>query len=249
VHGLGGSGRYWAGLEAEVGDRYTIVAPDLGGFGGSSKPRIRTDRTFHLETLDALTAGRAGAAAGPVVVLGHSLGGVLALLWAGRRPERARALAMAASPYPEPRPKWDPEAWRGARAAVPRAVSGIARVSWPVLSLPAQALAPYPSAIVRDYGRQSFSSRAWTLWSLWSDPALEADVRAAAAALPPEMPVLLRHAADDRSVSADSLPQWAELLPQAGVDLLPDGGHQVLLRSSFEVVVPWLRDLRVGEPR
>lgn len=240
VHGLGGSGRYWEALEALAGDRFRIVAPDLGGFGRSSKPRIRIDREFHLDTLDALTDGQ-----GPWVVVGHSLGGVLSLLWAGRRPERTAALAMAASPYPEPRPGWGPDHWRGPKVTIARGVSTTARVAWPVLSLPAQALAPYPAPVVRDYGRQTFWSRAWTFWSLWSDPTLEPAVASAAAALPAATPVLLRHAADDRSVDAVSLERWSALLPGADTATVPDGGHQFLLRSGFAVLDPWLRSLPV----
>jgi pimeloyl-ACP methyl ester carboxylesterase len=236
IHGLGGSGRYWAALEDDLGDRFTVLAPDLGGFGGSTKPRIPTDRRFHLETLDALVADP-----GPWVVLGHSLGGVLAMLWAGRRPDLVAGLAMVATPFPEPKPAWDPAGWRGARAAVPRTVAGVARATWPLVSLPVQALGPYPPPVVRDFGRQSFGARAWTLWSLWSDPSLGADVRASAASLRGDLPILLRHAADDRSVAPASLDRWAELLPGADAALLPEGGHQVLLRSGFAIVEPWLR--------
>jgi pimeloyl-ACP methyl ester carboxylesterase len=240
IHGLGGSGRYWAGIEDDLGDRCSIVAPDLAGFGGSSRPRAHTDRTLHLDTLDALTAGDR-----PWIVLGHSLGGVLGMLWAGRRRRDVAGLAMVASPYPTPQPRWDPATWRGPRAALPRTVAGLARVSWPILSLPAQILAPYPAPVVRDFGRQSFAARAWTLWSLWSDPSLEADVRSSAASLPPDLPILLRHAADDRSIPPADLDRWSALLPRADAAHLPSGGHQVLLRVGFDAVIPWLRDRAV----
>ncbi|MEX0984551.1 MAG: alpha/beta fold hydrolase [Actinomycetota bacterium] len=54
VHGLGGSGRYWDGLAEAVGPGFRVIAPDLGGFGGSSEPREAADRAFHLEALDAV---------------------------------------------------------------------------------------------------------------------------------------------------------------------------------------------------
>lgn len=242
LHGLGGSGRYFAGLAARLDGRYTLVAPDLGGFGSSSTPRAPTDRAFHLSTLDALTGD-----GGPWVVLGHSLGGVLSLLFAGHRPDRVAALGMVSSPFPAPRPSWDPAAWRGARSILPRTVAGVARVTWPVLSLPAQAFTDYPPSVVRDFGRQSFRSRAWTLWSLWSDPALEGFVRSAAAELPRGAPVLLRHAEDDRSVPVASLAAWSALLPGADAATVAAGGHQVLLRSNFAPVTPWLAALPVTD--
>lgn len=241
LHGLGGSGRYWAGLERHLGDRWRLVAPDLAGFGASSTPREPADRDLHLATIAALTDDGA-----PVTVVGHSLGAVLGLLAAGRHPERVAALAMVSTPYPAPRPSWDPARWRGTRGLGVRTVAGLARVTWPIVSLPAQALANYPAAVVRDYGRQSMRSRAWTLWSLWGDPSLEAEVRSAAASVP-AVPVLLRHAMDDRSVSVGSLDAWSALLPIADAAAVPTGGHQFLLRSRFALLGPWLAGLPVTE--
>jgi len=238
IHGLGGSGRYWQGLEDLVGDRFTIVAPDLPGFGASDKPRRLYDRAFHLGALDAVAADL-----GPVVVVGHSLGGVLAFLWAAAHPDRTRALNLSATPFPQPRPEWDPARWVGTRRLLPAAVGGVARVSWPLLSLPAQAFSKYPGAVVRDYGRQTMRSRSGTLWSLWSDPSLEPEVRAAAVRLDEGTPILLLHAADDRSVRAAALEGWTEVLPWAENETLPHGGHQFLLHQRFAPLGPWLSDL------
>lgn len=243
IHGLGGSGRYWQGLEDLAGDRFTIVAPDLPGFGSSDKPKRVYDRPFLLDALDAVTRDL-----DRVVVVGHSLGGVLGFLWAARHPGRVRALSLNASPFPQPRPDWDPARWVGARRLAPAVVGGAARVTWPLLSLPAQAFSRYPGAVVRDYGRQTMRSRAWTLWSLWADPDLQEEVPEAAARLDHSTPILLLHAADDRSVRPVAMQGWAETLPQARRELLPDGGHQFLLHRRFAPLGPWLAERAVLEP-
>lgn len=235
IHGLGGSGRYWQGLEDLAGDRFTIVAPDLPGFGSSEKPKLVYDRPFLLDALDAVTT-----ADGPVVVVGHSLGGVLAFFWAARHPDRAQALSLSAAPFPQPKPDWDPARWVGARRLAPAVVGGLAKLGWPLLSLPAQAFSKYPGAVVRDYGRQTMHSRAWTLWSLWSDPDLQIEVPVAAARLAPSMPALLLHAADDRSVRPEAIEGWARVLPEARREILPHGGHQFLLHERFASLAPWL---------
>lgn len=235
IHGLGGSGRYWQGLEDLAGDRFTIVAPDLPGFGSSDKPRMVYDRPFLLDALDAVAASL-----GPVVVIGHSLGGVLGFLWAARHPDRTRALNLSASPFPQPRPDWDPARWVGARRLAPAAVGGFAKVSWPLLSLPAQVFSKYPGAVVRDYGRQTMRSRAGMLWSLWSDPDLQTEVPAAAARLDAATSTLLLHAADDRSVRPEAIEGWARILPEARRQVLPHGGHQFLLHERFVPLAPWL---------
>lgn len=244
IHGLGGSGRYWRGLEDLAGERFRIVAPDLAGFGRSAKPAGATyDRAFHLADLDAL----ADREEGEVVVVGHSLGGVLSALWAGRNTDRLAALSLHAAPYPEPHPEWDPSVWAGPRSLAPAVVGGMARLTWPLISLPAQLFSRYPDAIIRDYGRQTMRSRGRTLWSLWSEPGLEAVVLDAAAAI--EAPVLLQHAEDDRSVALANLERWAAALPRATSQRLPDGGHQFLLHQRFEPLRAWLDGLGVADPR
>src|SRR3712207_6485262 len=84
IHGLGGSGRYWQGLADRTGERFCVVAPDLAGFGASSKPRDAAyDRAFHTADLDAVV--EACRTSGEITVVGHSLGAMLALVWGARR--------------------------------------------------------------------------------------------------------------------------------------------------------------------
>ena len=101
VHGLGGSGRYWDGLARRVGHRFTVVAPDLAGFGRSDNPRVEYGRAFHVENLDAVVRRMAGRE--PVLVAGHSLGAVFGALWASAHAEEVTALALAAAPFPTAR--------------------------------------------------------------------------------------------------------------------------------------------------
>jgi pimeloyl-ACP methyl ester carboxylesterase len=237
VHGLGGSGRYWEGLAGRVGDRFRVVAPDLSGFGSSDKPELDYDRGAFLEDLDA-----AIDADGGIAVVGHSLGGVLAVLWAGRHPARVSGLALAAAPFPEPRPDWDPSRWTERRTALPSAVGTALRVAWPVVSLPILATRRYPSSVVKDYGRQTMRSRVWTLWSLWSEPGLLGEVEEAAERLQGHA-LGLWQAEDDKRVGIENLRRWSMLFPMGERVSLPDGGHQFLLRTRFAPLEPWLRAL------
>jgi len=82
VHGLGEhSGRY-----EEVGDRFAAAGLetfgwDLRGFGASGGERAWVDRwaQFHDDVEDRLAAVRAAVPGRPVVLYGHSLGGLIAL--------------------------------------------------------------------------------------------------------------------------------------------------------------------------
>lgn len=234
VHGLGGSGRYWRGLAEGPGRRFRLVAPDLAGFGASSKPRSPSyDRAFHLANLDAAIGPD-----GPVAVVGHSIGGTIAALWAARHAERTTALALAAAPFPSAD---GGHGWMREGRPPPGmrlAARGI-RLLVPVLSLPVGLARGYPAPIARDYGRQRFHARSRTMWWVLHDPELAGELGRARRALA-DVPVLLVHADDDRTVLAETVGRWGALLPHATRTDVSTGGHQFLLRAGFGPLVRWL---------
>jgi pimeloyl-ACP methyl ester carboxylesterase len=81
LHGLGATGDVWDAWRPLLNQRWPgrWLAPDLPGHGGS-----RPLPSYTFETLAAAVAGLAGPGT-PTVVLGHSLGGVVALALAGGR--------------------------------------------------------------------------------------------------------------------------------------------------------------------
>lgn len=92
LHGMGSSSATWAACRALLDDRYEVIAPDLLGHGGSPVPEDPAEytRDAALADLDELLAGLSGRA----VLVGHSLGGYLALAHAATRPGVARALVV-----------------------------------------------------------------------------------------------------------------------------------------------------------
>lgn len=73
-------------VDAFAGERH-VIAPDLRGYGGSDWQPQGYWFADYVADLDALVEALAGDE--PVVVTGHSLGGNVALAWAGARPARA----------------------------------------------------------------------------------------------------------------------------------------------------------------
>ncbi|WP_412751009.1 alpha/beta hydrolase [Krasilnikovia sp. M28-CT-15] len=88
LHGLGATGDVWSGWPGLLGRRWPgrWIAPDLPGHGGSA-PLTRY-------TFDGLAAAVAELIPpdAPAVVLGHSLGGVVALALAARRSTEVRGV-------------------------------------------------------------------------------------------------------------------------------------------------------------
>ena len=245
LHGLGGSGRYWAGLVPLVrGDR-SLAFPDLAGFGLSDKPRLRYHRHFHLENLEALIDSLGSLE--PVVIVGHSVGGVLAALWAARHPGRVGALALISVPYPNP--LLVPGAARRLAEGPPdtrgRVVGGVFRLLWPAAHLLTRATGRFPPEVVGDFGRQSLGARADTMRTLLGDLTIELEL-GGLRGLPVSVPSLILASEDDRHVDGTAVAKWHQLLPHAELSILPDGGHQHLIRAGFQPLADWINALPPG---
>jgi pimeloyl-ACP methyl ester carboxylesterase len=89
VHGSSESGRMWqAQMEALRAD-FRVVAPDLPGHG-----RRRAERFTVEGAMAAVNEAIQGEGHGRALLVGHSLGGYLAMLYAERHPERVAGLAL-----------------------------------------------------------------------------------------------------------------------------------------------------------
>jgi magnesium chelatase accessory protein len=93
VHGLGGAASNWTELVPLLRTRHRLLVPDLPGHGGSTAlPAVSGLEPFADRV--ALVAEREGMLPAPVI--GHSLGGMVVLRLALRRPEAVQALVLAA---------------------------------------------------------------------------------------------------------------------------------------------------------
>jgi pimeloyl-ACP methyl ester carboxylesterase len=98
LHGLAGSGDTFGAAYDRLAAHGQLVVPDLLGFGQSMDGgRTAFGLAAHLDALDAMVEGL-GVAAGPLAIGGHSMGGVLALCWAARRPERVERVVVWGAP-------------------------------------------------------------------------------------------------------------------------------------------------------
>jgi pimeloyl-ACP methyl ester carboxylesterase len=91
THGLGSSGATWSALVAALAPRYRVVVWDLRSHGQSDSP----DEACPLAVLGADLAAIVGTGGGgPVHVLGHSAGGVIAMRFAIDHPESLRSVTL-----------------------------------------------------------------------------------------------------------------------------------------------------------
>ncbi|KAJ9157565.1 Alpha beta hydrolase fold protein [Pleurostoma richardsiae] len=105
LHGLGGSTETFTPLLPLLPQSFNVVRVDFPGFGKTPLPAppARVSVEGHVADLHhlitslqaaALPAAPAAAAAGPVVLVGHSLGAIVALQYAARSPEGVAGLLL-----------------------------------------------------------------------------------------------------------------------------------------------------------
>lgn len=93
VHGLGAAaGENWDRVVAALADDYHVVVPDLPGFGRSQVPASTLSPERYAAMLDWLT-GHLGLR--PVRLVGHSMGGAIALYYASEHPGAVEQLVVA----------------------------------------------------------------------------------------------------------------------------------------------------------
>ncbi len=96
VHGMGTSAHTWDRCTELLADRFTTVAVDLLGHGDSPVPDDPDEYTRDraLDDLDDVLADLQADTDERAVLVGHSLGGYLALAHAATRPAMARGIVV-----------------------------------------------------------------------------------------------------------------------------------------------------------
>jgi pimeloyl-ACP methyl ester carboxylesterase len=251
LHGLGGFAESWRRTIDVLAKRADVLALDLPGFGLSTKPRTRYDLDFFTRVLhgflDATGIGQAS-------LVGHSLGGAVAVAYALTRPARVDRLALVSAVVPgfDYRPSWlyRMASVRGLgevaalcagrslyRAAIARCFHAPvahevdALVDWSYAARTAwDAKAAY-LATLRDV-RADFSDRATAY-------------RRAAGTL--RLPVLLVHGRRDPVVPAAHCENVSKGFPRASVKWLDACGHFPQIEHA-DTVNGWLEDFLVARP-
>ena len=94
LHGMAGSSQTWRSVIKPLSRRFRVIAPDLPGHGESTKPRsdysLGAFAVLLRDLLGELGVTRA-------TIIGHSLGGGVAMQFAYQFPERTERLILVGS--------------------------------------------------------------------------------------------------------------------------------------------------------
>ncbi|MBV9253064.1 MAG: alpha/beta hydrolase, partial [Actinobacteria bacterium] len=102
VHGVTASSVSLVPVARQLGDEFTLIAPDLRGRGGSNELPGPFGMAAHAADCAAVL-DRLGT--GPVTVVGESMGGFVGVVLAARRPDLVERLVLVDGGLPLPVPE------------------------------------------------------------------------------------------------------------------------------------------------
>jgi pimeloyl-ACP methyl ester carboxylesterase len=207
LHGLFGSGAFWTRLADHLEPHFRLTIPDLIGFGHSPQPEADYTLDFHLRHLEPLLAEGSDW-----VVMGHSMGCVLAAELARSRPDAVKAVLLFNAPvYSSPAHRREIFGKQNLLTRLsmssPRAARAVCEATVclprPILTRIAPWLrADVPPESASDYFRHTFNSYHTSLNHL----VLDRDLMATLAALRP--PTLVVQGSRDTLVDAPAMLRW-----------------------------------------
>jgi pimeloyl-ACP methyl ester carboxylesterase len=251
LHGLGGFAASWRHNISPLAARATVYALDLPGFGRSGKPRAGYGLAYFARALHGFLEAVGVSQAS---LIGHSLGGAVAVTYALTHPTRVDRLALLGSVVPGF--AWH-VTWRHRLVCMIGfgelvMFCGCAPLYRAAIAacFHAPDLAEVDFLVGHDYALRT-AAPARAAW-LGTTRALREDLvdrredyRRAISTL--DVPVLLVHGRQDRAVAPAHCAEAGEGFPRGRVRWLDACGHFPHIEHPG-VVNGWLEDFVVGRP-
>lgn len=225
VHGLFGSGENWRTLARAWaapppdGPGRQVLAVDLRNHGRSPWSATMTFAEMAADLVALLDARRLATAS----VLGHSLGGKVAMTLALAHPERVERLVVV-DIAPRAYPQVQEDILAAMRALDPAAITSRGEAD-------RQLAAAIPERAVRQFLLKSLEARdqGGYRWQLHLVAIAEAQprLRAAVTGSPVEVPVLVVRGEHSGYVTATDVGDFQQLFPQVEIVTVPAAGHWV----------------------
>jgi pimeloyl-ACP methyl ester carboxylesterase len=227
LHHFGGSARTWDGVVGRLRDEYDCVTPDLRGFGAANEAAGPYTLVQYAEDVDDLVE-RLGFER--YVLVGHSMGGKIALAFAARRPAGLAALVLLAPspPTPEPMSEEDRAAALAGHGDRDASLATIAKITAGPLST---------DLVARTADDMVRSSKVG--WTAWLERGSREDISASIDGL--AVPTLIVSGAADSAIPAGV--QSAQTLPclrKGRLAILAGKGHLLPVEAP-EAVADYIR--------
>jgi pimeloyl-ACP methyl ester carboxylesterase len=269
VHGLGGATENWFAVGPALARRGRVVALDLMGFGRTPPGPDGAEVEANQRLLDQFLAVDIG---GPAILVGNSMGGLIAIMEAARSPERVAGLVLV-SPA-QPRPRGAPIDWRLLLAVILYTIPVLGPWLWRrrVKRLGPEGLVDELFRIVcvdaarvpRDVRNAHVALVAERLARMpWAEAAFATAARSLRRALARKqdwetmiaaiaVPTLVVHGAQDRLVPVMASRELVRRRPDWQIEVLEDIGHVAQLEAAERfvgIVERWLGEKGPGARR
>ncbi len=229
LHGFPLDHTMWRRQIAEFRDRFRVVAPDLRGFGTSTIEAISAKTGIEMvdyaddvrQLLDQLEYTK------PVILVGFSMGGYIALQFLAKYAQRVRALVMVDS-----RASADPPAVQAARFSMAENVEGwgaghVAEMMLPKL-VGRSTMERHPEVVVEI---ESIISRTnpIAIAAAQRGMAHRPDMSHVLARL--EIPTLCLVGAEDAITPPDTMQAMTDAMPNASLTVIEGAGHMTPMEN------------------
>lgn len=227
LHGAGGHHLYWPPQVRRLHNE-RILAVDLPGHGKSAGVGHHSIADYADEVIRFVESLKLSK----VVLVGHSMGGAIALQVAIKYPQRVLALGLLGS-----------AARLSVNPTLLRLASDPSKVAETVHTIIENSFAPGTSARLKELaGQRMAESRPSVLYGdLLACNAFDASAEASQVAVP----TLILFGDDDRMVPVASGRALRRAIPGARLEMLPDAGHMLMLEQP-ERVAAFLNEFVTG---
>ncbi|RIR60955.1 alpha/beta fold hydrolase [Mycobacteroides abscessus] len=241
IHGMAGSSQTWRDIMPELAKKYRVIAPDLLGHGLSAKPR--TDYSLGAfavglrDLLDQLGVESA-------TIVGHSLGGGIAMQFLYQHPTYCRRLVLISSGGLGPDVGWI-----------------LRLLSAPGAEFVMPLIAPTPVLTAGEFVRSRLSAlglrsargdEIWNAYSSFADPQTRqaflrtlrsvVDYRGQSVnalnrlSLRQDLPTLMIWGEKDDIIPVDHAYTALQARPRCRLEVLPEVGHFAQVEAPTQVV-------------
>jgi pimeloyl-ACP methyl ester carboxylesterase len=232
VHGWLSSSRIWEQLAGRLAQRFTVYTLDLSGFGESDKPLSGYGVRNGSRLLYAFCAHFGLTRTG---VIGHDLGGNMAVKLAADHPDVVGRLALVATPADEEQIDLPTPLWLATLPVLGPIFFTVGRLAQSVRKIWMRPFVADPSdlteGVVEDAGRSTPAAMSETLNVSRREIARG---RLARQARIIKIPLLLIAGEEDQIVDPQAVGVWAQSVEQAEVCLLDGCGHLPMIERTAE---------------
>ena len=232
VHGWLSSSRIWEQLAGRLAQRFTVYTLDLSGFGESDKPLSGYGMRNGSRLLYAFCA-HFGLTRTNVV--GHDLGGNMAVKLAADHPDVVGRLVLVATPADENQIDLPTSLWLATLPVLGPIFYTLGRLARPVRGLWMRPFVADPQdlteEVVEDAGRSTPAAAGKTLAVARREISGGRLARQTAVI---KIPLLLIAGEEDQIVDPQAVGVWAGSMDQAEICLLDECGHLPMIERTAE---------------